>query len=148
MIEYHAPLRYDKDGEHFYNMISALHKSIRGSDQDAGEFFSVMCSDKSSTAAYWVTRMLQSGQEARVLARRFIRMASEDIGLADNNVSILVYLVESFSWFVCCRRSWWPSLPIKQCSSSAGLSVILPLCNVPHILPVRRNQMPWRSVDF
>ena len=61
--------RYDKGGEQFYDSISALHKSVRGSDPDA--------------ALYWFVRMLDGGAEPRYLARRLIRMASEDIGLAD-----------------------------------------------------------------
>ncbi len=61
--------RYDKGGEQFYDTISALHKSIRGSDPDA--------------ALYWFVRMLDGGAEPRYMARRLIRMASEDIGLAD-----------------------------------------------------------------
>jgi putative ATPase len=61
--------RYDKGGEQFYDTISALHKSVRGSDPDA--------------ALYWLVRMLDGGVDPRYLARRMIRMASEDIGLAD-----------------------------------------------------------------
>ncbi len=61
--------RYDKGGEQFYDTISALHKSVRGSDPDA--------------ALYWMVRMLDGGAEPRYLARRLVRMASEDIGLAD-----------------------------------------------------------------
>ena len=61
--------RYDKGGEQFYDSISALHKSVRGSDPDA--------------ALYWFTRMLDGGADPRYMARRFIRMAAEDIGLAD-----------------------------------------------------------------
>ncbi|MBC7648372.1 MAG: replication-associated recombination protein A [Vitreoscilla sp.] len=61
--------RYDKGGEVFYDTISALHKSVRGSDPDA--------------ALYWLMRMLDGGAEPRYMARRLIRMASEDIGLAD-----------------------------------------------------------------
>jgi putative ATPase len=61
--------RYDKGGEQFYDTISALHKSVRGSDPDA--------------ALYWMVRMLDGGADPRYLARRMIRMASEDIGLAD-----------------------------------------------------------------
>ncbi|MCK5242240.1 replication-associated recombination protein A [bacterium] len=64
-------LRYDKDGEEHYNLISALHKSVRGSDPDA--------------AAYWLGRMLEAGENPRYLLRRLARMASEDIGLADPN---------------------------------------------------------------
>ena len=61
--------RYDKGGEQFYDTISALHKSVRGSDPDA--------------ALYWLVRMLDGGADPRYMARRLIRMASEDIGLAD-----------------------------------------------------------------
>jgi putative ATPase len=61
--------RYDKGGEQFYDTISALHKSVRGSDPDA--------------SLYWFVRMLDGGAEPRYMARRLIRMASEDIGLAD-----------------------------------------------------------------
>ncbi len=60
---------YDKNREEHYNLISALHKSVRGSDPDA--------------ALYWFARMLEGGEEPLYLARRLIRMASEDIGLAD-----------------------------------------------------------------
>ena len=61
--------RYDKGGEQFYDTISALHKSVRGSDADA--------------ALYWFVRMLDGGADPRYMARRLIRMAAEDIGLAD-----------------------------------------------------------------
>ena len=61
--------RYDKGGEQFYDTISALHKSVRGSDPDA--------------ALYWLVRMFDGGADPRYMARRMIRMAAEDIGLAD-----------------------------------------------------------------
>ncbi|HWK48385.1 MAG TPA: recombination factor protein RarA, partial [Steroidobacter sp.] len=61
--------RFDKQGEAFYDQISALHKSVRGSDPDA--------------ALYWLCRMLDGGCDPRYIARRVLRMASEDIGLAD-----------------------------------------------------------------
>lgn len=61
--------RFDKQGEHFYDQISALHKSVRGSDPDA--------------ALYWYARMLDGGCDPHYLARRVLRMAIEDIGLAD-----------------------------------------------------------------
>ena len=61
--------RFDKGGDAFYDQISALHKSVRGSNPDA--------------ALYWLVRMLDGGADARYLSRRLIRMASEDIGLAD-----------------------------------------------------------------
>jgi putative ATPase len=62
-------LLYDKGGEEHYNLISALHKSVRSSEVDA--------------ALYWLTRMLEAGEDRMYIARRLVRMASEDIGLAD-----------------------------------------------------------------
>ena len=62
-------LRYDRAGDEHYNIISALHKSVRNSDPDA--------------ALYWLARMIEGGEDPRFIARRLIRMASEDIGLAD-----------------------------------------------------------------
>jgi len=62
-------LRYDKSGEEHFNLISALHKSVRNSDPDA--------------ALYWLARMIESGEDPLYLARRLVRMASEDIGLAE-----------------------------------------------------------------
>jgi putative ATPase len=62
-------LRYDKSGEEHFNIISALHKSLRNSDADA--------------ALYWLARMLESGEDGLYVARRLVRFASEDIGLAD-----------------------------------------------------------------
>ena len=63
-------LMYDKDGEEHYNIISALHKSMRGSDPDA--------------AIYWLGRMIEAGEEPLYIARRIVRFASEDIGLANS----------------------------------------------------------------
>jgi putative ATPase len=60
---------YDKDGEEHYNLISALHKSLRGSDPDA--------------ALYWLARMLEAGEDPLYVARRMVRFATEDVGLAD-----------------------------------------------------------------
>jgi putative ATPase len=64
-------LLYDKTGEEHYNLISAFHKSLRGSDPDA--------------AMYWLARMLLAGEDPLYVARRMVRFASEDVGLADNN---------------------------------------------------------------
>jgi putative ATPase len=61
--------QYDKSGEHHFNLISALHKSVRGSDADA--------------ALYWFARMAEGGEDLLYVARRVVRMAVEDIGLAD-----------------------------------------------------------------
>jgi len=68
LIQRRAPI-YDKSREGHYNLISALHKSVRGSDADA--------------ALYWFARMLEGGEDPRFIARRIVRMAIEDIGLAD-----------------------------------------------------------------
>ncbi|MFP3975147.1 MAG: replication-associated recombination protein A [Dehalococcoidia bacterium] len=65
----HRALLYDKGGEEHYNLISAVHKSLRGSDPDA--------------ALYWVGRMLEAGEDPLYIVRRLVRFASEDIGLAD-----------------------------------------------------------------
>ncbi len=62
---------YDRDREEHYNLISALHKSLRGSDPDA--------------ALYWFSRMMRAGEDPRYIARRLVRFASEDVGLADPN---------------------------------------------------------------
>ncbi|MBO5199056.1 MAG: replication-associated recombination protein A [Lachnospiraceae bacterium] len=73
-------LLYDKNGEEHYNLISALHKSMRNSDPNA--------------AVYWLARMLEAGEDPLYIARRLIRFASEDIGLADSNalpLTISVY---------------------------------------------------------
>lgn len=68
-------LRYDKSGEEHYNLISAFHKSLRGSDPDA--------------AMYWLARMLASGEDPLYVARRMVRFASEDVGIADNNALVV-----------------------------------------------------------
>lgn len=67
--------KYDKSGEEHYNLISALHKSVRGSDPDA--------------ALYWFARMLEGGEDPRFLARRLTRMAVEDIGLAEPQAQVV-----------------------------------------------------------
>ncbi|MEL7301757.1 MAG: replication-associated recombination protein A [Pseudomonadota bacterium] len=72
--------QYDKSGDAHYNLISALHKSVRGSDPDA--------------ALYWLARMLEGGEDPRYLARRITRMAVEDIGLADPQAAAI------------CREAW------------------------------------------
>ena len=68
-------LMYDKNGEEHYNLISALHKSMRNSDPDA--------------AVYWLARMLEGGEDPLYIARRCVRFASEDVGLADSNALLL-----------------------------------------------------------
>jgi len=77
------PLTYDKNGEEHYNLISALHKSMRGSDPQA--------------SIYWLYRMLQAGEDPFFIGRRLIRFASEDIGLADPN-ALTIALTAYQSW--------------------------------------------------
>ena len=76
-------LMYDKTGEEHYNIISALHKSMRNSDPDA--------------AVYWLARMLEGGEDPLYIARRCIRFASEDVGLADPNALLLA----NAAWDAC-----------------------------------------------
>ena len=91
-------LQYDKTGEEHYNIISALHKSMRGNDANA--------------ALYWMGRMLMAGEDPRYLTRRLIRFASEDIGLADPNALVQAiaahHAVESIGMPEC-------SLAVTQC---------------------------------
>jgi putative ATPase len=78
-------LPYDKSGEQHYNLISALHKSVRNSDADA--------------ALYWLARMLESGEDPLYIARRMVRMASEDIGLAEPGaLAVAIAAKEAFDF--------------------------------------------------
>jgi putative ATPase len=78
-------LPYDKAGEEHYNLISALHKSVRNSDPDA--------------ALYWLARMIESGEDPLYLARRMVRMASEDIGLAEPGaLAVTIAAKEAFEF--------------------------------------------------
>ncbi len=79
-------LLYDKDGEEHYNLISALHKSLRGSDPDA--------------ALYWLGRMLAAGEDPLYIARRMIRFASEDIGNADPQALIIAVAAQQAFHFI------------------------------------------------
>lgn len=89
--------RYDKGGEQFYDTISALHKSVRGSDPDA--------------ALYWFVRMLDGGADPRYMARRLVRMASEDIGLADPRaLRLALDAADVYERLGSPRASWrWPN---------------------------------------
>ncbi len=71
----HPALRYDKAGDQHYDMISALHKSMRGSDPDA--------------SLYWLARMLEVGEDPLYIARRLVRFASEDVGMADPQALVI-----------------------------------------------------------
>ena len=86
-------LYYDKGGEEHYNIISALHKSMRGGDADA--------------AIYWLARMLEGGEQPTYIARRLLRFASEDIGLADNFALVLANNV-----FDACHKLGYPECSV------------------------------------
>lgn len=82
----HPALRYDKGGEEHYDAISALHKSIRGSDPDA--------------ALYWLARMLQAGDDPLYIARRLVRAASEDVGMADPQALVVAIAAQQAVHFL------------------------------------------------
>ena len=79
-------LRYDKAGEEHYNLISALHKSMRNSDPDA--------------AVYWLARMLEAGEDPLYVARRLVRFASEDVGNADPQALIIAVAAQQATHFI------------------------------------------------
>lgn len=89
-------LMYDKTGEEHYNIISALHKSMRGGDANA--------------AVYWLVRMLEGGEDPLYIARRLVRFASEDVGLADNHALILANAA-----FDACHKLGMPECGIHLC---------------------------------
>ena len=79
-------LLYDKSGEEHYNLISALHKSMRNSDPDA--------------AVYWVARMLEAGEDPLYIARRLVRFASEDVGNADPQALAVAVAAKEAAHFI------------------------------------------------
>jgi len=93
-------LLYDKGGEEHYNIISALHKSMRGGDAHA--------------AVYWLTRMIEGGEDPLYIARRLLRFASEDVGLADNHAVILANTT-----FETCQK-----LGLPECNTALTQCVI------------------------
>ena len=82
----HRALAYDKDGEQHYDIISALHKSMRGSDPDA--------------ALYWLARMLEAEEEPLYIARRLVRFASEDVGMADPQALVVAMSAQQAVHFI------------------------------------------------
>ncbi|HEX6123688.1 MAG TPA: replication-associated recombination protein A, partial [Ktedonobacterales bacterium] len=82
----HRALRYDKTGEEHYNLISALHKALRGSDPDA--------------ALYWLGRMLEAGEDPLYVVRRLIRFASEDVGMADPQALLVCVAAQQAVHFI------------------------------------------------
>lgn len=97
-------MNYDKKGEEHYNLISALHKSMRNSDVDA--------------AIYWLARMLEGGEDPLYIARRLIRFASEDIGLADTNA-----LNVAVNVFSACQFIGMPECDVHLVEAVAYLSL-------------------------
>ncbi len=97
-------LMYDKAGEEHYNMISALHKSMRNSDPDA--------------AIYWMCRMLEGGEDPLYIARRLIRFASEDIGMADSNA-----LTVAVNTYQACHFLGMPECDVHLTHAVAYLSM-------------------------
>jgi putative ATPase len=82
----HRALLYDKAGEEHYNLISALHKSLRGSDPDAG--------------LYWLGRMLEAGEDPLYIVRRLVRFASEDVGMADPQALVVCMAAQQAVHFI------------------------------------------------
>ena len=82
----HPALRYDKAGDQHYDLISALHKSLRGSDPDA--------------ALYWLARMLEAGEDPLYIARRLVRFASEDVGMADPQALVIAMAAQQAVHFI------------------------------------------------
>ncbi len=97
-------LLYDKKGEEHYNLISALHKSMRNSDPDA--------------AVYWMCRMLDGGEEPLYIARRLVRFASEDIGMADSNA-----LQVAVAAYQACRFLGMPECDVHLTHAAVYLSM-------------------------
>ncbi len=79
-------MRYDKSGDQHYDLISALHKSMRGSDPDA--------------ALYWLGRMLEAGEDPLYIARRLVRFASEDVGMADPQALVVAMAAQQAVHFI------------------------------------------------
>ncbi len=82
----HRALLYDKDGEQHYDIVSALHKTIRGSDPDA--------------ALYWLARMIEAGEDPLFIVRRLVRAASEDIGMADPQALVVCMAAQQAVHFI------------------------------------------------
>ena len=82
----HPALRYDKEGEQHYDLISALHKSMRGSDPNA--------------SLYWLARMLEGGEDPLYIARRLVRFASEDVGMADPQALVVAMAAQQAVHFI------------------------------------------------
>ena len=118
-------LLYDKNGEEHYNLISALHKSMRNSDPDA--------------AVYWLARMLEAGEDPLYIARRLIRFASEDIGLADNQALSLAVSV-----YQACHFLGMPECSIHLTQAVVYLS-LAPRSNSVYVAYAKRDAQTMLS---
>ena len=120
-------LLYDKNGEEHYNLISALHKSMRNTDPDA--------------AVYWLARMLESGEDPLYIARRLVRFASEDIGLADSRA-----LEIAVSTYQACHFIGMPECSVHLTHAVVYLS-LAPRSNALYLAyeSAKRDAMAMRS---
>ncbi len=125
-------LLYDKSGEEHYNLISALHKSMRNSDPDA--------------AVYWLNRMLDGGEEPLYIARRLVRFASEDIGMADSNALLI-----AIAAYQACHFLGMPECDVHLAHAAVYLSMA-PKSNAVYVAcgECRRDirEMPAESVPL
>ena len=123
-------LLYDKDGEEHYNLISALHKSLRGSDPDA--------------ALYWLGRMITAGEDPLYIARRMVRFASEDIGNADPQALIIAVAAQQAFHFIglpegelaLAQAAVYLATAPKSNSLYVGYGKVKEIINTPGYLPV------------
>ncbi|MGP8154825.1 MAG: replication-associated recombination protein A [Smithella sp.] len=123
-------LLYDKDGEEHYNLISALHKSLRGSDPDA--------------ALYWLGRMIAAGEDPLYIARRMVRFASEDIGNADPQALIIAVATQQAFHFIglpegelaLAQAAVYLAVAPKSNSLYVGYSKVKEVINTKGYLPV------------
>lgn len=122
-------LKYDKTGEEHYNIISALHKSMRDSDPDG--------------AVYWLMRMLEAGEDPLYIARRLVRFASEDIGLADPHA-----LLVAIACYDACRFIGMPECDVALAQAVIHLS-IAPKSNACYkaILDTRQDIRRYGNLD-
>lgn len=123
----HKSLLYDKTGEEHYNLISALHKSMRNSDPDA--------------AVYWLARMLEAGEDPLYVARRLVRFASEDIGMADSRA-----LEVAVAAYQACHFLGMPECSVHLTHAVVYLS-LAPRSNALYLAYERAKQDAVRQLD-
>ena len=120
-------LLYDRNGEEHYNIISALHKSMRNSDPDA--------------AVYWLARMLEAGEDPIYIARRITRFAAEDVGLADPNALRLAVAA-----FAACRLIGMPECSVHLSEAVIYLS-LAPKSNSAYLAYERAKRDAAKDLD-